>query len=159
MFLFMKGTKMPRCSQKTKSGKRCKKNTCQFGRCTAHMKVFNKAYDNAPPRIVIPEIRWCGHMGCELWDKICCLCADKRPHADIYMKYVDGYGELPIGQRDDGYCPTCKDPAPEIHPNVHLAETYMKTMDAVASILATYTEPELRRVLAKTAEIKQVRGS
>lgn len=51
----------------------------------------------------------CMHM-CSLsksMDK-CCACSDKRPIRTKYIVYIDGRGNVPLGNRRMHYCPTCK---------------------------------------------------
>lgn len=140
---------MTRCIEKTKTGKRCKKTASHNGKCSSHSP-------SPPPPPASPEIKWCGHMGCHLWDKLCCHCADKRPHTATYFKFVDGYGDLPIGARDDGYCYVCKSPESRgrMDQNLYFMDVYAQTFESVAGILSTYTQPELWRVLGCARDMK-----
>jgi hypothetical protein len=54
-------------------------------------------------------VKRCGHAGCDLWMKDCCLCADRRPHAadGKYDIYVDGQGYKKIATRWQSYCRGC----------------------------------------------------
>jgi len=44
---------------------------------------------------------------CQLNIPLCCACADKRPYAATYSRYVDGIGDTTGGTRWQNYCPSC----------------------------------------------------
>ena len=117
---------MTRCTEKTRQGKRCKKHASHNGRCLLHISDMST---ESTVEVNLPEIDWCGHMGCENWDKVCCSCADTRPHTKTYGKYIEG-----IGARDDIYCTICKDTDQS---TTNLSNTYSQTITSLVDILST----------------------
>ncbi|KXJ95675.1 hypothetical protein Micbo1qcDRAFT_217395 [Microdochium bolleyi] len=54
--------------------------------------------------------RECPHWAiydCVLKARRCCACADNRAHAERYVKYVDGQGNVLAATRWEYYCPGC----------------------------------------------------
>ncbi|KAJ3228503.1 hypothetical protein HDU81_006153 [Chytriomyces hyalinus] len=73
-------------------------------------------HENNPPTDTLrmqfqfaSKIKACGHL-CQLTDAVlnCCTCSDRRSHRAKYWHYVDGAGDQRCGERNGGYCPTCK---------------------------------------------------
>lgn len=56
------------------------------------------------------ETRYCTHkmlISCSLTMPICCSCADRRPWAPTWTRYVDGLGDVETGDRWQHYCHGC----------------------------------------------------
>jgi hypothetical protein len=150
---------MTRCTQKTLQGKRCKKHASHNGKCLLHIgKVVSETSSETTVEINLPTITassWCSHMDCELWGKLCCRCADTRPRAMLYSKYIDGYGDMPIAKRDEGYCPSCKDDEP--HDNKqYIEKLHSETLDAIVCILSRLTEVDIDNCLRKAIQRKRM---
>ncbi|TPX73033.1 hypothetical protein CcCBS67573_g05696 [Chytriomyces confervae] len=73
-------------------------------------------HENNPPTDTLrmqfqfaSTVKACGHQ-CQLTDAVlnCCTCSDRRPHRAKYWHYVDGAGDQRCGERNGGYCFTCK---------------------------------------------------
>jgi len=109
---------MPRCTATTASGRRCKlsaiadETTCNvhfYADMPALIPIDDEDYSDMPALIPIEYavgLKHCGHS-CQLTTRDCCGCSDTRPMERSYVRYVDGV-VLPVGKREDGYCPDCK---------------------------------------------------
>lgn len=112
-----------RCLAFTLSHRRCKKSAGSNGFCSVHCELGTDVEDSDTHTDIAVHVKtsklsasaapFCPksiHKGCELWTEGgCCVCRDERPVAPAYTRYVDGIGDLLIGKRYDGYCPTCKE--------------------------------------------------
>lgn len=104
------GSKMPRCSAKTLTGRRCKHSAGESGLCFTHGPISAEAtlaptHEEDEPLYSPNKV--CGHT-CELHTQKCCGCLDLRPLERTYPRYVDQVGILMIGRREDDYCKLCK---------------------------------------------------
>ena len=101
---------MPRCSQKTTKGLRCKGNGVENDgviMCATHLK-------HMMPELIplIPSAPPCIHKSiCDLTHEKCCECSDTRPiQKEGYVAYLNTHlADAELVSRHYYYCPSCKD--------------------------------------------------
>ena len=121
---------MPRCSEKTTQGKRCKGNGVENNGkiiCATHLKhimpeLIPVIVTQATPIAPQPP---CTHKDrCELTQENCCDCSDKRPIQDEgYVAYLNTYlADAELVPRHYYYCSKCKERVPQEKFNATIAE-------------------------------------
>lgn len=108
---------MPRCSQKTTNGTRCKGNGMENDglliMCATHLRIMGPLPSVAPaPVVSTPVSPPCTHKStCDLTHEKCCECSDTRPiQKDGYVAYLNTYlADAELVSRHYYYCPSCKD--------------------------------------------------
>jgi len=108
---------MPRCSQKTTNGTRCKGNGVENDglliMCATHLRIMGPLPSVAPaPVVSTPVSQPCTHKStCDLTHENCCECSDMRPIQDAgYVAYLNTYlADAELVSRHYYYCAKCKD--------------------------------------------------
>lgn len=154
---------MTRCTEKTLQGKRCKKHASHDGKCLLHIQKvqYSETSSETTVEVTVPTIstqsKWCGHMGCEQWDKLCCECADTRPIVMSCSKYIDSYGEIPIARRDEAYCRVCKnDNEPISNRTNYLVNLHSETVDAIVCLLSRLDKDEINICVNRALQRKRI---
>jgi len=121
---------MPRCTEKTTKGLRCKGNGVENNgviMCATHLKYF----EHIPPLISVTETvvapipPACTHKDtCDLTHEKCCECSDTRPiQEEGYVAYINTYLIDGVSvPRHYYYCPSCKERVPQDKFDTTIAE-------------------------------------
>ena len=102
---------MPRCTQKTSKGLRCKGNGVENDdviMCATHSKYFKDMPELIS--IITPVVAPCTHKeSCDTSNEKCCECSDMRPEGPFYKAYNKTYlAEFSSVSRNYYYCFGCK---------------------------------------------------
>ena len=105
---------MPRCSQKTAKGLRCKSNGVERDDiiiCSTHLKQMMPEHIPALEQEPEPLPPPCTHKEtCDLTHDKCCECSDERPiQEEGYVAFINTHlADAILVPRHYYYCPSCK---------------------------------------------------